>query len=121
MDHYQTRMGRSVCRFPQPDQDVGPPGQDACTIHADPLNRLFRFPQTGRVCHPHRDPQKGNGNFDMVAGRTRKIGDDGSFVTDYRVEKTGLSRIRWTGQDDLKALAQRLRRWPLEPFAELFR
>ena len=106
LHHHCALCGQGRIAKPQQDIRISTLALGAC--HADRFDFIDGVTQPGGVDQHERYPADRHRHFDDIARGPRDRCDDGPFGLCQRIDKARLSRIRWTGNDDPDAVAQRL-------------
>src|SRR5258708_3909093 len=114
-------MLRRLFWIAQPDQYVGSGYKFLSTFDPDCFDAVFSFPQPRRVSQADRHSAKRQGHVNMIAGRSWKVRYYYPLLTNYPVDKTRLTSVRWSRHNYSNAILQWLDARTFEPAFKLGR
>src|SRR3954447_17137199 len=107
MHLHQPPVPRSSIRFTEPHEDVGSLDEGRGARNSDRLDIVLSLTQPSGISKQDRDTNERQWDIDMVASRSRDIGDNRPLYSGYSVDKTGLTSIRRASDDDANSVLQR--------------
>ena len=112
-------MGRRLGSRAKPQHDVGARDQGPGAFNAAGLDLVTRFAQPRSVGQQNRQSPKRQRDFNIITCGSRDGTYNCSIDARYRIDKAGLSSVRWTGDDNSDAFFQRLDARPQEPRVQI--